>query len=63
MTKVALKDVKKGDYFKRKADAKTVFVRDEYDRVYKKFEAFDFEDINRFIFLKGSTQVYIDFEF
>jgi hypothetical protein len=58
-----LRDVKKGEYFKRKADAKTVFVRDDYVRETKRFAACDFDDVCRFVYLKPDTVVFVGFTF
>lgn len=63
METIKLKDVKKGEYFKRKADAKKVFIRGDYVREDKKFECQDFDDINHFVYLKGDTLVFVGFEF
>ena len=60
---VQLKDVKKGEYIKRKPDAKKVFTKGEYCRFDKKYSCDDWEDISRCIMLKGSTIVYIGFDF
>lgn len=57
-----LKDVPKNDFFKRKPDAKKVYIRGEYDRSTKTFECTDTEDINRAIYLKGSTMVFSGIE-
>ena len=46
MRKVYIEDVKKGDYVRRKADAKTTFVRGEYCRFDKKYELSDFEAVS-----------------
>jgi len=62
MTKL-VKDLKKGEYFKRKADAKTVYCRGEYIRSSKKFAACDFDDHCRFVYLNPNTVVFVDFEF
>ena len=63
MEAVQLKDVKRGEFVRRKPDAKTTFIRGEYDREAKAYSLVDWEDINREVFLKGSTIVYINFEF
>lgn len=63
METIKLKDVKKGEYFKRKADAKKVFIRGDYVREDKKFECQNFDDINHFVYLKGDTLVFVGFEF
>lgn len=63
-----LKNLKRGEYFKRKADAKKVFIRGDYNRDGMdsdrfKYECQDFDDINRFIYLKGETEVFVGFDF
>lgn len=58
-----LKDLKQGDFFKRKQDAKTVYVKHHYDRASKTFSCSDIEDMNREIFLKSNVEVFIDFEY
>lgn len=63
MRKVNIEDVKKGDYVRRKPDAKTTFVRGEYCRSDKKYEISDFEDMNRWVSLKKGTAVFVDFDF
>ena len=60
---VLLKDVKRGDFVRRKADAKTTFTRGDYVRECKQYSLVDWEDINREVFLKGTTIVYIGFDF
>lgn len=59
----ALRDVKPGEYFKRKPDARAVFVRGAYDRGVKRISATDFDDISREIHLRPSTLVFIGFTF
>jgi len=63
MKQVELKKVKAGDWFKRKETSQTVFVRDKYCRSTRKIECQDWFDINRFVSLKPSTMVWVDFEF
>ena len=63
MKQVELRKVKSGDWFKRKADSKTVYVKDEYIRSNRRFECHDWFDINRYILLKPSTMVWVDFIF
>ena len=60
---VQLKDVKKGEFIKRKPDAKKVFTKGEFCRLDKKYSCDDWDDISRCIMLKGSTIVYIGFDF
>jgi hypothetical protein len=58
-----IKALKKGEYFKRKADAKTVFVRGNYVRETKRFAACDFDDICRYVYLRPDTLVVVGFDF
>ena len=63
MDSVAIRDIKPGEYFKRKPDAKTVYVRGHYDPATKAFSATDFNDVCREIFIKASKPVFINFDF
>ena len=63
MKQVQLKDVKKGEFIRRKPDAKTTFIRGQYNRSMKDYSCTDFMDTNREIFLKGTTKVWIGFTF
>lgn len=57
-----LKELKKGDYFKLKPNGR-VYVRSDYDRSTKKYEYYDFDDVNIWHQTKGSKEVITDFEF
>jgi hypothetical protein len=63
MQQVKLKDCKPGEFIKRKPDAKGVYVKTDYDRSSKKYGLQDTEDMNRWVYLKGETLVYIGFEY
>jgi hypothetical protein len=63
METALLKDLPKGEYFKRKPDAKKVYQRGEYCRSRRKYQADDCDDICRELVLKGSTVVYIGFTY
>ena len=63
MNQVKLNEVKPGEYVKRKADSKTVFVKGAYDKSTKAFSLTDTEDISREVFLKSSTLVYVGFTY
>lgn len=63
MRQVELRTLKLTEVFKRKASAKTVFIKGSYDGTDKRFECFDWDDVNRFIYLSGTAQVWIDFTF
>lgn len=63
MNQVKLSQVKPGDYVMRKPDSKIIFLKGAYDRSTKRFSLTDTEDINREIFLKPETLVYIGFTY
>ncbi len=58
-----LKTIKPGEFFKRKPEALTVFVKGPFDRASKTFECHAFDDINRVINLKAVTPVTVGFTF
>ena len=61
MTKtITLKDLPHGAYFKRKHDAKKLFIRDAYCRSLRKYYCFPADDVWGVFPLEGSTIVYID---
>lgn len=66
---VRLDDCAKGTFFKRKPDSNTVWVRGEYSRIDKKYYCekhniqYYYFDENGDKYLKGSTIVYIGFEY
>lgn len=63
MKTTELRKVKRGDFFKRTETAKTVYIRGEYDRESKRFSCLCFDDMNREIFLKANTRVFVGFDF
>lgn len=58
-----IKQVKKGDFFKKTECSKRVFVRGDYVRSEKAFECYDAEDINSFIYLKSNKVVFVGFTY
>lgn len=58
-----LRDTKRGEYIKRKPDAKTVYIRGAYDAATKRISLIDTEDMNRELFLKPSAVVYVGFTY
>lgn len=60
---VQLKDLPRGEFFKRKPNANKVYVRGEYFRPERKYSCDDWDDISRDILLRGSTIVYTEFTF
>jgi len=63
MQSIMLKDVPRGEFVKRKPEAKAVFTRGEYNKSAKKYTLEDEWDICRCVYLKGTTLVYIDFDY
>ena len=57
------RQIKKGEFVKRKADAAKVYVRDEYCRASKKIALVDFDDMNRVVYVKPEAALFIGFEF
>lgn len=58
-----IKDLKKGEFFKRKADSKEVYIKGDYDRASKSYSCIAFSDINKEIFVKANKLVYVGFTF
>ena len=64
MKEIELRKVKEGDFFKRKPSAYTEYVRNHYNRNDQfgpaNYSCSDANDMNREIFLKPSTIVYVE---
>ena len=64
MQAVHLKDLPRGEFFKRKESSNTVHIRAEYCRDVKKFQCINTEDVlGNGIQLKGSTVVFVGFTY
>ena len=63
LTKVLLKKLKKGTFFKRKETSTRIFTRQEYDRHSGKYSCRPEDDINDCLYLSGGTAVFIGFEY
>lgn len=63
MQPVKLKDVKKGEFIRRRKDAHKTYTKGDYIRGDKVYECNDWDDISRAVYLKGSTLVYVGFTF
>ena len=63
MQTLSLKNVKPGDYIKRKADAKGTYIKGSYDRATKSFSCIDVEDICREVFIKADKAVFVGFTY
>ena len=58
-------DVRKlrGQYVKRKAKSRGIYLVDGYDRSLRKWQLTDVNDINRAIYVKPGTLLFTDFEY
>ena len=64
MQTALIKDLPKGEFFKRKPDANKVYQRDDYNRAAKKYDCRDMLDVwGNGLQLKGDTVVYIGFDY
>lgn len=63
MHALPLRDVKPGEFVRRKQDAKTTYVKGAYDRATKTYSLTDFDDFNREIFVKATAVVWVGFDF
>jgi quinolinate synthase len=63
MSAVMLNSVTKGDYVKRKPDAKKVYKLNGWCRINKAYELQDVEDISRCLYMKGLALVYVGFTY
>ena len=67
MEAIRLDKVKKGEFFTRKPNEypgeAQVLIKGEYVRGTKKYISIHWNDINRWIMLKGDTIVYVGFTF
>jgi|TARA_R100000458_G_C8263931_1_gene239196 predicted GNAT family acetyltransferase len=59
----SLKDIDKGEYFKRKPESKTIYTKGNYDRSEKKYQCDNENDISKCIYLKGDTVVSVGFTY
>lgn len=54
--------IKKGEFVKRKPDAKKTYTRGDYDREYG-YQLDDYDDISRCIYVKKGTKLAVGFDF
>lgn len=62
----AIKDLKKGEFFKRQIKGQPsdrVYIKGDYDRSTKTYSATAYDDINAEIFIKSNKLVYVGFTF
>lgn len=58
-----IKELKRGEFFKRSEHAQRVYIKGDYDRATKSFSCIAYDDINQEIFIKANKEVFIDFIF
>ena len=58
-----LKDVPRGEFVRRKLDAKKTYTRGDYDRASRTYALDDCDDISRAVYLQGAALVWVGFEF
>ena len=63
MQQAKLSTVKPGEYIKRKADSKAIYIKGAYDKASKSFSCTDVEDICREVFIKSDKPVFIGFTY
>ena len=64
MRQIEMRRVKRGEFFRlANSESAPVWVRDEYNRSSKKFEAYKYDNVNYWGEFKGSRLVYVDFVF
>jgi hypothetical protein len=62
-TQTTMGAVTNGEYFKRKADSKIVWIRGAYDHSSKKYECSKADDFNASMLIAGDKVVYIGFTY
>ena len=64
MDTAQIKDIPRGEYFRRTSTSAKVYIRGEYIRgTTRRYSCMDTEDANREIFLKGTTVVVVGFTY
>ena len=59
----AIESLPKGEYIKRKPEARAVYIKGDYDRVAKAWECADCDDMNRVIYIKKGKLVHVGFDY
>jgi hypothetical protein len=62
-TSKPIKALKRGEYIKRKADSKTVYIKGDYIPSAKGYECQDTEDMNKTIVIKSEKAVFFGFTY
>lgn len=59
---IKIQDLRKGEYFKRKPDAKSFYEKESYDRSDKTWSASHEDDFCRYIHVKKDKIVFIEYD-
>ena len=62
MKETTINKIKEGEFFKLALNGR-VYVRGGYDRYFREYSYFDFDNVNREHFCCGNKKVLVDFEF
>lgn len=60
---IPVQDIPKGEFVRRKADAKKTYTKGSYCKFSKAWELHDESDISRSIFVKKNTILFVGFEY
>lgn len=63
MEEKTIRELKKGEFLKRKPDAKEVYIKGDYDKASKSFCCVAYSDINKWVFIKATKRVFVGFTF
>ena len=63
MQAIEIEKVKKGEFLKRKLDAKKIYTRGDYDRTHGRYRIDDWDAISRDMLLSKGTLVWVGFTF
>lgn len=58
-----VESVPQGEYVRRKAEASKTYQRGEYDRISRRYELVDVDDMNRVIYVKRGTALWVGFTY
>ena len=58
---IELRKVKQGEYIKRTKGAKTIYIKNHYNKDDKTFSCSDVNDMDREVFIKAGKLVEVDF--
>jgi len=64
LTTAQIRDIARGEFFRRTSTSAKVYIRGEYIRgTTRRYTCMDAEDMNRELFLRGATVVVVGFTY